>query len=369
MSENNLPATIPHEQPFSRMPALPGSVNHGAVAIEQERAIAEAQGQIIIAKKFPRNINAAYAEVMEACKLPAMAEVAFYTIPQGGKSVTGPSIKLIEQIAQSMTNMEWGHRELGRIEAGPGPTDFGRSEVMVFAWDKEKNNFSPRQITVLHVMDTKDGKRKLRDERDIDNRIANVASKQMRGRLQALLPKWLIEAAVAECKKTLAGNNDKPVAQRIRDMIGAFSKQGVTVDHLETHLGHRLDETTIDELVDLTGIYNAIKEGAKASDYFGTKEEKADGPSETASGIAATAKAAAAQASPAPAPTRRTQASKPVQETSKPVKETPAEPEQKSKPEPEVNKQEAAAPEPAAAPAPSQADEQPSGPADDDEVF
>lgn len=361
MSEN-LPAV--QEQPaFARLPANTNGLNVGAVAIEQERAIAEAQGQIIIAKKFPRNLNAAYAEVLEACKLMAMAEVAFYTIPQGGQKVTGPSIKLIEQIAQSMNNMEWGHRELGRIEAGPGPHDFGRSEVMVYAWDKEKNNFSSRQITVMHILDTKDGPRKLRDQRDIDNKIANVASKQMRGRLQAILPKWVIEAAVTECKKTLSGNNDKPVAQRVRDMISAYAKFGVTVEMLEGHLKHRLDETTLDELVDLTGIYNAIRDGAKASEYFSADDTKTESG---AASLAATAKAAASAATapasaPAPAATKRTQASKPAQTDSKPVKEAAAEPEAQAAP----------AAQPAEAPAPAPAPAEPPAPqaADEDEVF
>lgn len=289
------------QDPLRPMLAAHGAVNAGAVAIESERAIAEAQGQLTLAKRFPRNLSAAYAEIIEACKLPSMANVAFYTVPQGGQKVTGPSIKLIEQVAQSVTNMEWGHKELSRKESGAGPNDFGRSEVMVYAWDKEKNNFSPRQITILHVLDTKDGPRKLRDQRDIDNKIANVASKQMRGRLQALLPKWLIEAAVEECKKTLSGNNEKPVAQRVRDMIGAFSKYGVTVALLEQHLGHQLDETTIDELIDLTGVFNALREGAKPSEYFNLVPAVEASPAAAAIMGAITQQAESAQA-PAAAP-------------------------------------------------------------------
>lgn len=247
-------------------------VNAGSVSIEQERAIAEARGQIQIAKMFPRNLNAVYAEVMEACKLKALAEIAFYTVPQGGQKVTGPSIKLIEQVASACEHFIWGHRELSRTEAGIGPKDFGRSEVEVYAWDMQKNNKSLRQITVLHVLDTKEGPRKLRDQRDIDNKIANVASKQMRGRLQALLPKWLIQAAVEQCQQTLLGKSDEPISVRVRKMTQAFSKYGVTADHLERYLGHGLDDVMIDSLVDLTGVYNALKDGASPSEYFDAAE-------------------------------------------------------------------------------------------------
>lgn len=285
--------------PFAR--GLPASVNAGAVSIEVERAVAEARGQMQLAKMFPRNLNAAYAEIMDACKLHAMANVAFYTLPQGGQKVTGPSIKLIEQIAQSCGNFEWGHRELGRQEAGPGPTDFGRSEVEVYAWDKEKNIRSIRQITVLHVLDTRDGPRKLRDQRDIDNKIANVASKQMRGRLAALLPKWLIEAAQEECRKTLTGNNNVPIAERVRKMSQAFAGYGVTVELLERSLGHKLESVTVDELADLLGIYNAIKEGTPPDEFFG-EFKAAEAADATGAALAATAKAGAEAAPPAKQP-------------------------------------------------------------------
>lgn len=252
--------------PFSRMPA-PAGANVGAVAIEQERAIAEAQGQLILAKRFPRDLNAAYSELMQSCKLPALAQVAFYTVPRAGGKVSGPSIRLAEEIARVYGNFEFGHRELSRID--------GKSEIEVYAWDKQTNNRSIRQITVMHVIDTKDGPRKLRDQKDIDDKIANVASKQLRGRILAMMPKWMVEAATEECKKTLAGTNDEPVPVRVRKMTQAFSKFGVTVKHLEDYLEHGLDDTTLDELVDLTGVFNALKDGGKASDYFGAKNEPA----------------------------------------------------------------------------------------------
>ncbi len=243
---------------------LPSAANSGAVSVEQSRAIAEAQGQLVLAKRFPRDLNAAYAELMDACKLPALAQVAFYTLPRGKSSVTGPSIRLAEEIARVYGNFQYGHRELSR--------DDKKSEVEVYAWDMEKNNYSKRQITVMHVMDTKEGPRKLRDQKDIDDKIANVASKQVRGRILALVPKWLSEAAIIACRETLAGTNEVPIAERVRKMTQAFAKFGVTGKHLETFLGHGLDTVDRDELADLTGVHNAIRDGAKIEDYFSEAE-------------------------------------------------------------------------------------------------
>jgi len=301
----------PEAAPFPRH-SLPAAVNAGAVAIEQERAIAETQGKLILAKRFPRSVPAAVAEFLDACKSPEFAAAAFYTVPNRG---SGPSIRFAEEAARCYGNFDYGHKELSRDE--------GKSEVEVYAWDMEKNNFSRRQITVMHIRDKTGGAVALKDQADIDNRIANVASKQIRGRILALLSKDLVAKGIAECKKTLAGGNDKPVGQRVIDMTAAFGRLGVSAEMLARRLNHRLDDTTIDELADLAGIYNAIREGAKASDYFSAEKEDAD-----AAGALATAGAADAGASTKAATKAATKASDkppadPAGEQQAAVEETP----------------------------------------------
>lgn len=252
---------------LSQKAGLPSSVNAGAVSIEVERAVAEARGKMQLAKMFPRDLTRAHAELMQACKSPSFAAAAFYNVPRGQGSVSGPSIRLAEEVARVVGNFQYGHRELSR--------DDKKSEVEVFAWDVENNNLSTRQITVMHVIDTKQGPKACRDQKEIDDKISNVASKQLRGRILALVPKWLLEDAVAACKLTLTGGNDEPIAVRVRRMTQAFAKYGVTTEHLAAYLGHKLDEVMLDELVDLQGVFNAIKEGVPPSDFFGVKDEPA----------------------------------------------------------------------------------------------
>ena len=63
---------IAPQDPFRPMLAQ-SSINAGAVAIESERAIAEARGKIQVAKMFPRSMAQAMAEFMEegACVVQA----------------------------------------------------------------------------------------------------------------------------------------------------------------------------------------------------------------------------------------------------------------------------------------------------------
>lgn len=352
--------------PFTQARALGFGANVGAVAIEQERAVAEAQGQLILAKRFPRSVAGSTAEFLEACKSPDFAATAFYTVPNRG---SGESIRFMEEAARCYGNFQFGHRELSRTE--------GKSEIEVYAWDMEKNNRSTRQITVMHVVDTKQGSKPIRDQADIDNKIANVASKQVRGRIAALLPKGLVAAGRAECKKTLAGGGDKPMSQKINDMVSAFSTAfGVTAAHLSTYIGRPLDDTTIDELADLRGIFNALKEGAKVSEYFGGQAEEE--PSERAASLGAVGGRAAEprkKADPKPAAEKTAEAPKDAKAADAPAEAVkaadalaPAAEEAKPTPAPaaEVKKAEPApaaaepakpaeAPEPVAQPAAAQA--------------
>jgi hypothetical protein len=268
-------------------------LNAGAVAIEQERAIAEARGQMQLAKMFPRSEAAATAKLLEACKSSEFAATAFYSVPNRG---SGPSIRFAEEVARVYQNFQYGHRELSRTK--------GKSEIEVYAWDVENNNYSKRQITVLHVRDTRDGPKPLIDQADIDNRIANVASKQMRSRILALVSKQMVADGIAACKRTIAGNNDEPISARVSKMVASFSKYFVNAEHLTKYLGHTLDSITLDEMADLIGVFNAIKDGAKPSEYFGA-QEKAEAVASTAEAIKATAAAAprkTAAAKPAPTP-------------------------------------------------------------------
>lgn len=303
-------------------------MNVGAVAVEQERAIAEAQGQLVLAKKFPRDENASYDMLMRSCKSIAFANTAFYTVPNRG---SGPSIRFAEEVARVYGNFQYGHRELSRSD--------GKSEIEVYAWDMQNNNYSKRQITVLHVVDTKNGPKVLRDQGDIDNRIANVASKQVRGRILALMPKWFVEEAIQMCRETLAGKTDEPIDARIRKMQQAFLKYGVSSDHLEKFVGKPMAEFMVDDIVDLTGVFNALKEGAKPSDYFTHDDTEV---TNAASAITQQAKTAAKAQQETPAPKAKAapkaavakqpdpepEQSKPVKEEGKPVKESTPETDQ-----------------------------------------
>lgn len=250
------------------MPAVQGGVmakmdkiNQGTVAIEASRAIAEAQGKLVIAKRFPRNEVDAYAKAMEACQRPTMAAKAFYSFPRGGQTVEGPTIRFAEELARCWGNIDYGIKELSQ--------DDGKSEMQAYAWDLETNAQSVQNFTNPHQREQGKKMVKLTTQRDIYENNANMATRRLRSRILAILPSWFVEDAIEECKKTLAGRNDTPLIDRVKKMVVAFAKIGVTQEQIERRLKKKIDTMNADDFVEYTGIYNAIKQGeSKIAEWF-----------------------------------------------------------------------------------------------------
>lgn len=260
-------------QEAPNMPAMQGGVmaqmdkiNQGTVAIEASRAIAEAQGKLVIAKRFPRDEVAAYAKAMEACQRPTMAEKAFYSFPRGGQTVEGPTIRFAEELARCWGNIDYGIKELSQ--------DDGKSEMQAYAWDLETNAQSVQNFTNPHQREQGKKMVTLTSQRDIYENNANMATRRLRSRILAILPAWFVEDAIAECKKTLSGRNNTPLIDRVKKMVVQFAKLGVTQEQIERRLKRKIDTMTADDFTEYVGIYNAIKGGeSKIAEWFAAEPE------------------------------------------------------------------------------------------------
>ena len=272
--ENN--EIIVQEQQMPNMPnvnngvmAQLDNINQGTVAIEASRAIAEAQGKLVIAKRFPRDEVQAYNRVAQACQRKGIAEKAFYSYNRGGGTVSGPTIRFAEELARCWGNIDYGIKELSQDE--------GKSEMQAYAWDLETNAQSVQNFTNPHIREVGGKAKILTSQRDIYEINANMGARRLRSRILAILPTDLVDMAIAECKKTLAGNNDEPLIDRVKKMIVAFGKIGVTQEQIEKRLGRKVDTMTVDDFTDYIGIYNAIKQGeSKVAEWFEAEKVASD---------------------------------------------------------------------------------------------
>lgn len=238
------------------------------------RQAQEVQVAMVAAKNFPRDELVAMDRIKASCQRPVLAEKAVYSYPRGkdesgrDKTVSGPSIRLAEEMAR-----RWGNVDAGVIELSNGS---GKSEMMAYAWDLETNTRITKTFSVAHTRDTRHGKKTLTDARDIYEATANFGARRLRACILAVLPGDVVEMALRECKKTLV-SDDRLSTKAIADtLLVAFKEHGVTKEQLEKYIGKQLTSITREELVDLGGVHQAIRDGqAKVSDYF--KDSTVDG--------------------------------------------------------------------------------------------
>ncbi len=247
----------PFDDGHTSAPAMTTTVTQ---ATESSRAVAEVQAALFIARTNPRDQKRAMDRILNACCRPSLAESAIYAYARGGSSITGPSIRLAEAVAQQWGNMQFGIRELSN--------QGGKSEVQAFAWDVETNTRREITFTVPHIRHTKKGSYKLEDPRDIYELVANQGARRLRACILAVVPGDVVEAAVNQCQITLQSHTDV-TAEGIKKLIEAFEPLSVTKAQIEKFCQCRAEAIKPAQIVRLRSIYTSLRDGMSSpSDWF-----------------------------------------------------------------------------------------------------
>lgn len=276
--------------PSAESPARTADRIGQATAVEQARAVAEVQAAIVVAQQCPRDLVAARDQMLESCSQPALAERAFFRFARGGSQISGPSVQLAREIARCFGNIQYGIAELRRDDS------HGQSEMQAFAWDVQNNTRASTTFIVEHVRDTRQGRSKLTDQRDIYENNANNGARRLREQIFAVIPAWFVEEAKARCQKTLEDGGGKPLAQRVSDIIDAYVSLKVTEKQLEARLGKPRGTWDARDVAQLIVIGQSLRNGEV------NREDEFPDERVTASDITAAAPAAPPKPAPAPAP-------------------------------------------------------------------
>jgi hypothetical protein len=216
------------------------------------RQAQEVQAAVVMAKRFPRDWVEVERKLIQSCKRPKLAEIAIYEYPRGGTKVTGPSIRLAEAAAQAMGNIDFGWTEIQRLD--------DESICTAYAWDIENNIRRTTTFSVPHYRDTKQGKKKLTDDRDIYEMCANQASRRMRGCILQVVPGDLVDLALSECEKTLQANLGT-VQEQAAKWGKLFEKEyAVKPESIVKYLGSRPETWTQNDIFRLRKLYNALQD-------------------------------------------------------------------------------------------------------------
>lgn len=254
-----------------------------ATAVEQARAVAEVAAALRGAQDHPRDEDHARAQMLRACSTYALAEKAFYSVPNRG---AGPTVHLARELVRCWGNAQHGMVELKRDDAA------GESEMQAFAWDVENNTRSIRSFVNPHVRMKGRQRQALTDTNDIVNNNNNAASRAVRETIFTVLPVWFVEEAKAACRDTLEKGNGDSLTTRITKAVDAFRRLDVTTDQLEARLRRPRGQWDAQDIADLGILVTSLRSGeTTVADEFPADEK------------AAPAKVTAADIAPADQPT------------------------------------------------------------------
>jgi len=236
----------------------------------QAKAMVEAR--YVMALQRPRNWDQVRQDLMKECKRPSFAhnKSAYYRKPIG-QGVEGLGIRFVEVAMRCMTNV--------LIETSMVFEDASKEIHRVSVTDLESNVTYPLDVRVSKTVERSkpmdDGSyisvrtnsynkpvfTVTANDDDLLNKRAAQISKAIRTLGLRIIPGDMQDEAEEIIKRVRLDEAARdPDAER-KKLADAFAGIGVKVADLVDYLGHSLDACSPNELVDLRGVYGAIKDG------------------------------------------------------------------------------------------------------------
>jgi hypothetical protein len=247
-----------------------GAETSATAAATQARAMVEAR--YVMAIKRPRNWDQVRLDVVKECRRPSFAhnKSAFYRKPIGD-GVEGLGIRFVEVAFRCMTNV--------LTETTMIFEDDSKEVYRVSVTDLEANVTYPLDVRVTKTVERSkpldDGSfisvRKNSWNKNVYtipgtddellNKRAAMISKAIRTLGLRIIPGDLQDEAEYIIKQVRLDKAAKdPDAERIQ-ITDAFTEIGVSAINLADYLGHPLAQCSPAQLVELRGIYGAIRDG------------------------------------------------------------------------------------------------------------
>lgn len=244
--------------PLDQIKPLTGASSE-STKIEQARAVAEVAAAIQVAQTFPRNLDQVRANMQELCRSYAVAQEAFYAVPNRG---SGMSVHLARELARVYGNVDYGVRELSRTGE--------HSEMQAWAWDQETNTRTTRSFIQPHMKPKKGGgMQQITDLNDIYLSNQNTGAKAVRECIFAVLPGWMKAEAGALLDATLKRGEGKPIEEMRAEAVRAFAGRRVTVAQLERHVGRKQADWTADDVAQLQRVWQSVsRDGIAVAEFF-----------------------------------------------------------------------------------------------------
>ncbi len=222
-----------------------------SIVYNQDRA--QIDIQVSTAKNYPRNIKRSTENALAIVTMDKeTAATCTYSVPRGGKAITGPSVHLAKILAQVWGNM--------RVEAKVVAIDAKQITSEAVCFDLENNLAIKTQVKRSIVGKTG------RFNDDMITVTGNAANSiALRNAVLSVIPRSIVDKVYNAVKQTITGDisdKTKMIAKRKQVFDGLKDTYGLTEKEVLSAIGKAaIDHVTADDLVVLIGIGTAIKDG------------------------------------------------------------------------------------------------------------
>jgi hypothetical protein len=246
----------------------PDGMSAGEALVSQGATImrVEHDSMLAISKQRPRDHEKILRAVLKEIDLvPAQASRGYYSIPynDGDRTtyVTGHSIYLARILFRN-----WGNSAVRSYVASETDDKVFLSAVFT---DLEENSRTERPFVVSKWQKRK-GRMVLLEGQWLMQAIQAGASKAERNAITAGIPDWLTQSAYEQIRRIAADE----VKQNLSAIVEGFMRQGVTRERLEKHLGKPLEKLGNEELADLRGTFNALRDKEQTPESIGADPDE-----------------------------------------------------------------------------------------------
>jgi len=238
-----------------------------SIDVIQAREKASLDIQVVTAKQYPRDITKAKNNSIAIVTMDnKTAESCSYSLPRGGKTISGPSVHLARIIAQN-----WGNL---RVEAKVVEITSTQVVSQAICFDLETNYAV--KIEVRKKITNKFGQRFNDDLITLTGNVANAIS--YRNAVFNVVPKAISEIVYKESKNMITGDisDEAKLIKKRNKVLNHFRDTfAVTEEEILKVLGiGSINGIKQDQIVVLVGLHQAIKDGdTTVEDAFNRESE------------------------------------------------------------------------------------------------
>lgn len=240
-----------------------------AITAAAKHAEASVNAMYIMAERKPRDIMEVRSRLLKDCERPRFAAEAEYSLPRGGKTIKGPSIRFAEAALRALRNVhvktivtyEDDDKRVGEVVAIDLEANIPLSSGFSIDKTVERKSLNGREVVVRTRVNSEGKEVHIirATEADVLMKQESIVSRIRRNLILQLLPGDILDEAIETCRSTMHNKDAADPFAAAKKLCDSFEEIGITAAQLREFLGHSADSVTPDEAAELRGVHTMLR--------------------------------------------------------------------------------------------------------------